>query len=102
MSQTSSLNDASSCTHIVGYYYPFLGFIDTPSLHAPVGINRDFGTDKSTWLPQHSWDSEDDKAHLDELLVNTDIIYFADLITATHFTKFCNTNKCKWQANRLF
>lgn len=44
MSQISSLNDISSCTHIVEYYFPSLGFIDTPRLHAPVGTNRDFGT----------------------------------------------------------
>lgn len=44
MSQISSLNDTSSCTHIVEYYFPSLGFIDTPRLHAPVGTNRDFGT----------------------------------------------------------
>lgn len=45
-------------------------------------------------LPQHSWNSDENKAHMYELLVKTDIFYFVFVITI-YFNEFCTTNKCK-------
>lgn len=54
----------------------------------------------STLLPQHSRESDENKEHLYELLVKTDIFYFL-FVMITHFNEFSTANKCEQYSNHL-